>query len=182
MAEAPAGTRREVADQVARISHLTRDLLDYAKPWKLASQSIDLAAQVRAAAMRLPRVSLGPGLERPLWLLADARRIDQALVNLLENARTAVAADGNAAGHVHVDAEQQDNQLLLHVCDDGPGVPSEIRDRVFEPFASRSPGGTGLGLAIVARIMTAHGGSVVLGHRPPWRTCFTLRFPITPSP
>ena len=72
--------------------------------------------------------------------------------------------------------------MLLHICDNGPGVPDEIRDRLFEPFASRSPGGTGLGLAIVARIMTAHGGSVALTERPPWRTCFTLRFPVTPTP
>lgn len=182
VAEAPAGTRREVADQVARISHLTRDLLDYAKPWKLSTQPIDLAVQVHGAAMRLSQVSLGPGLDRPLWVQADPRRVDQALINLLENARTAVASDGIAAGCVHIDAEQRDDALLLHVCDDGPGVPAEICDRVFEPFASRSPGGTGLGLAIVARIMNAHGGSVVLGHRPPWRTCFTLSFPIAPLP
>jgi signal transduction histidine kinase len=70
--------------------------------------------------------------------------------------------------------------LLLHVCDNGPGVPEEIRARLFEPFASRSPGGTGLGLAIVARIMAAHGGSVALTERAPWRTCFTLSFP-TPT-
>ena len=182
VADAPTGTRREVADQVARISHLTRDLLDYAKPWKLSKQSIDLAAQVRGAAIRLSQVSLGPGLDAPLWVQADSRRIDQALVNLIENARTATVASGAASGRVHIDAERHDDALLLHVCDDGPGVPAEIRERVFEPFASRSPGGTGLGLAIVARIMNAHGGSVALGARAPWRTCFTLRFPTDSSP
>jgi signal transduction histidine kinase len=71
--------------------------------------------------------------------------------------------------------------VRLHVCDDGPGVPEEIRARLFEPFASRSPGGTGLGLAIVARIMAAHGGSVELTERPPWRTCFSLSFPAAPA-
>ncbi|MEJ8854061.1 HAMP domain-containing sensor histidine kinase [Variovorax robiniae] len=180
VAGAPSETRREVADQVARISHLTRDLLDYAKPWKLAPTRIDLAAHVRTAAMRLPDVSLGAGLEQALMVEADPRRLDQALTNLFENARTATesgATDMPAQGHVHIDAEITDGAVLLHVCDDGPGVPPEIRDRLFEPFASRSPGGTGLGLAIVARIMNAHGGSVALTERPPWRTCFTLRFP-----
>ena len=80
---------------------------------------------------------------------------------------------------MHIDAETTDNAVLLHICDAGPGVPDEIRSRLFEPFASRSPGGTGLGLAIVARIMAAHGGSVALTERPPWSTCFTLRFPLT---
>ncbi|WP_311220835.1 MULTISPECIES: HAMP domain-containing sensor histidine kinase [unclassified Acidovorax] len=194
VATAPADTRREVADQVARIANLTHDLLDFAKPWKLVPRELDLAAHVRNAAMRLPEVSLGAGLAQPLLLQADPRRVDQALTNLLENARIAMASgavesDGvgnaeTAATHspVHIDAERVDNAVLLHICDAGPGVPAEIRSRLFEPFASRSPGGTGLGLAIVARIMAAHGGSVALTERPPWSTCFTLRFPLTTPP
>jgi signal transduction histidine kinase len=122
-------------------------------------------------------VSLGDGLAAPLVVQADARRVEQALVNLLENARTVTA---EIEGRIHVDAEARAGAVLLHVCDDGPGVPPEIRDRLFEPFASRSPGGTGLGLAIVARVMDAHGGSVALAERGPWRTCFTLRFPSSP--
>ena len=180
VAGAPAQTRREVADQVARIANLAKDLLDYAKPWKLAPAPLDLAAQVRRAALRLPDVSLGSGLDDALIVDADARRVEQALTNLFENARVALAGDDARAGHVHVDAEAVPGALLLHVCDNGPGVPEEIRARLFEPFASRSPGGTGLGLAIVARIMHAHGGSVALTERAPWRTCFTLRFPTAP--
>ncbi|QTN26942.1 sensor histidine kinase [Rhodoferax sp. AJA081-3] len=176
VATAPTDTRREVADQVGRIANLTRDLLDYAKPWKLSTIRMDLAAQVRAAALRLPDVSLGTGLDQPLLLDADPRRVDQVLTNLFENARIAIASTHSP---MHIDAETTDTEVLLHICDNGPGVPEEIRSRLFEPFASRSPGGTGLGLAIVARIMAAHGGSVALTERAPWRTCFTLRFPLT---
>ncbi|MED5617811.1 sensor histidine kinase [Ideonella sp. BN130291] len=196
VAAAPSATRREVADQVGRISHLTSDLLDYAKPWKLNPAPLDLAARVRALALRWPAVSLGPGLDAPLWIEADARRLDQALTNLLENANTAVAAgpapaEPDAQGgvvtaaprtrtRVHLDADRSVDAVRLHVCDDGPGVPPEIRERLFEPFASRSAGGTGLGLAIVARILAAHGGSVALSERAPWSTCFTLTFPARP--
>lgn len=190
VAMAPEDTRREVADQVGRISNLTHDLLDFAKPWKLAKSPMDLAAHVRNAAMRLPDVSFGARLDGPLMLQADPRRVDQALTNLFENARIAVANGSGAASgeepgavetthsHVHIDADVTHTEVLLHVCDAGPGVPEEIRSRLFEPFASRSPGGTGLGLAIVARIMAAHGGSVALTERAPWTTCFTLRFPL----
>ena len=179
VAGAPADTRREVADQVGRIANLAKDLLDYAKPWKLAPAPLDLAAQVRRVAMRVPDVSLGTGLAHELPIEADARRVEQALTNLFENARVASTAASDA-GRVHVEAESVPGALLLHVCDNGPGVPEEIRARLFEPFASRSPGGTGLGLAIVARIMNAHGGSVALTERAPWRTCFTLSFPTPP--
>jgi hypothetical protein len=177
VAGSPSETRREVADQVGRISHLTSDLLDYAKPWKIVPARIVLSARARALAARWPSVQIGPGLAAPLWVEADGRRVDQALTNLLENAN----ANTSTAVQVLLDADQDSGQVRLHVCDDGPGVPEEIRARFFEPFASRSPGGTGLGLAIVARILAAHGGSAALTERAPWSTCFTLTFP-GPSP
>jgi signal transduction histidine kinase len=81
-------------------------------------------------------------------------------------------------GRVRVEVSRDDaGSVCVHVCDNGPGVPAEIRDTLFQPFVSRRPGGTGLGLAIVAKIMLAHGGSVSLDSREPWTTCFTLRFP-----
>ena len=66
------------------------------------------------------------------------------------------------------------------MCDDGPGIPDDIRSRIFQPFVSRRAGGTGLGLAIVARIMEAHGGAVALGEKPGWTTCITLTLPAAP--
>lgn len=185
VAQAPSDTRKEVAEQVARIAHLTKDLLDYAKPWKLSPTSFDVAAQLRALGARLDVVSFGPGLEQPLMVHADAKRLEQAFINLLENTRTATAPtaphSADEAHHptaVHLDAERTATAVLLHVCDNGPGVPPDMRERLFEPFASRSPGGTGLGLAIVARIMAAHGGSAALTERAPWATCFTLTLPL----
>lgn len=175
VATAPDETRREVAGQVDRISRLVQDLLDYAKPWQVNPVPLDAALQVREALRRQPGVELGSGFDAPLTIHADPLRFEQALLNLLSNARTAAGTR-----HVRIDAERGGDAVLLHVCDDGPGVPADLRERLFEPFASRSPGGTGLGLAIVARIMAAHGGSVRLEERPPWNTCFTLRFPAAP--
>ncbi len=175
VATAPPDTRREVAEQVQRISRLASDLLDYAKPWQIQPVALDAALQVREAVRRTPGVELGAGLDEALIVQADPVRFDQALVNLLTNARAAPGAH-----RVRVEADRTATEVQLHVCDDGAGVPADLRERLFEPFASRSPGGTGLGLAIVARIMAAHGGSVRLQERPPWRTCFTLTFPAAP--
>jgi len=174
VAAAPSDTRREVADQVTRISHLAEDLLDYAKPWQLKPAPIDAALRVRDTVRRVPDVEIGEGLDQALPLVADPLRFDQALTNLLSNARIAAGPR-----RVRVDADCTTDAVQLHVCDDGPGVPADLRERLFQPFVSRSPGGTGLGLAIVARIMSAHGGSVRLTERPPWSTCFTLSFPVS---
>ncbi len=172
VALAPQETQQEVATQVARIANLTHDLLEYAKPWQLQCVAYDFAQQVRGVAQRFAGVSLGPELAQPCWVQADPHRLEQALTNLLTNAHSHAQQR-----RVHIELECLASSLRLHVCDDGPGVPPEIRARLFEPFASRSPQGTGLGLAIVARIMAAHGGTVELTAREPLTTCFSLGLP-----
>ena len=171
-AAAPPDTRREIAGQVGRIARLAQDLLDYAKPWQVEPAEFDLAAQVRATAERYPGLEVGPGLRAAVPVRADARRMEQAVVNLLDNASAAAAG-----ARMAVEAEAFAHEVMLHVCDAGPGVPVELRDRLFQPFVSRSPGGTGLGLAIVARVMQAHGGTARLTDRPGWNTCVTLTLP-----
>lgn len=167
VADADAATRAEVKTQLARMEALVRDLLEYAKPWAItptemdAAEAIAMAVRNRGAEMDVP-----PGLT----LRADPLRLAQALDNVLDN------AFGTGA-RVLVAAERCADGVLIHVCDDGPGIPEDIRASLFLPFVSRSPGGTGLGLAIVAKVMAAHGGGVTLAVRPGWTTCFTLRFP-----
>ncbi|WP_431262170.1 sensor histidine kinase [Roseateles chitinivorans] len=182
VAMAPTETRQEVGAQVARIAHLTSDLLDYAKPWKLQRERFELRSLVESLIRRQAGARLSPAWPAEWWVQTiDPRRLEQALINLIENARGASAAgceiDIDLDGGDGPAAASDGAMLRLHVCDDGAGVPPELRDRLFEPFASRSPGGTGLGLAIVARIAEAHGGRVALTVRPPWTTCFTLELP-----
>ena len=169
VATAAPDVRAEVGDQVRRIARLADDLLDYAKPWRVDAASLDLAGLLRRlAARRGGTVEVRVPDAMPVH--ADAGRVEQAVENLLDNACA-------AARRVMLDADRVDGTVRLHVCDDGPGIPDALRDRVFEPFVSRSPGGTGLGLAIVARIAAAHGGAVALTDRAGWSTCVTLTLP-----
>ena len=98
-----------------------------------------------------------------LAINADANRLDQVLANLVDNA----IKYGRAEGKVIVGGKKlADGALEIFVRDDGPGIPAEAIDRVFERFyrvdkaRSRDQGGTGLGLAIVKHIVHAHGGEV----------------------
>ncbi len=159
--------RSEVRTQIERMEALVRDLLDYAKPWRIEPAGVPLAAAVAEAAGGL---TVENGVAAGLEIRADPLRLRQALANLLANAAA-------AGGRVAVLAESTTGAVLVHICDDGAGIPPDIRATLFQPFVSRGPGGTGLGLAIVAKVMAAHGGSVALTSRPDWTTCFTLRFP-----
>jgi signal transduction histidine kinase len=162
--------RAEITEQVSRITRLTADLLDYAKPWAVAAQDFDVASMLREIASRYAGIEFGPGMEDVMIVHADRRRLEQAVTNMLDNA-------AQAGARVLLDIEQADAGTVITIADDGPGIPEDIRARIFEPFVSRSPGGTGLGLAIAARAMAAHGGSVALAARSGWTTCFTLSLP-----
>jgi len=166
VADAEPTTRGEVKTQLKRMEALVRDLLDYAKPWRVEPVELDLAAAI-AETDATVETDIPPGLS----LVADPIRLRQALANLLDNARA-------AGGRVLVAAERRPDAIIVQVCDDGAGIPEDIRAVLFQPFVSRSQGGTGLGLAIVAKVMAAHGGSVSLSERPGWSTCFSMRFPV----
>lgn len=172
-AAAPGEARAEIRAQISRITRLSADLLDYAKPWRVEPVRTDLGDIARNAAQGAPEVAFGPRLDAPLPVRVDPARMTQALVNLIANAR---AAPGT--GRVMIDVEDgPGGALRLLVLDDGPGVPEALRDELFRPFVSRTPGGTGLGLAIVAKVMEAHGGGASLEARLGWSTCFVLTLP-----
>lgn len=116
-------------------------------------------------------VTLSNEIPAELQARADSDRLEQVLFNLVENA----IKYGRAQGKVSIGGElNSDSQVKMWVQDDGPGIPPESRDRIFERFyrvdraRSRETGGTGLGLSIVKHIVQAHGGEVwvksELGH------------------
>jgi signal transduction histidine kinase len=70
----------------------------------------------------------------------------------------------------------------LTVADDGPGLPDDVRARLFQPFVSRRPGGVGLGLAVVHRTVEAHHGLIHVDSTPGAGTTFTVLLPITGTP
>jgi two-component system phosphate regulon sensor histidine kinase PhoR len=111
---------------------------------------------------------------------ADADRLQQVLFNLVENA----IKYGRTQGCVSVGGKQRpDGKVEMWVRDDGPGIPVEARDRVFERFyrvdraRSRETGGTGLGLSIVKHIVQAHGGEVWLSSELGAGTTFHFTLP-----
>lgn len=119
---------------------------------------------LRARALE-KKVTLDNAVPTDLTARADADRLQQVLTNLVENA----IKYGRAEGRVIIGGQPKpDGKIELWVQDDGPGIPLESRDRVFERFyrvdraRSREKGGTGLGLSIVKHIIQAHGGEVWL--------------------
>jgi signal transduction histidine kinase len=134
---------------------------------------IGLAAEEAA---RVDAAVDAPADGQPLSVVADERLVRRALRNLLENARR------YGGDEVSVVVRRQAGQVQIQVCDRGPGVPAELRERIFEPFYrlpghAEKSGGVGLGLSLVKQIAQRHGGSVRCEPRPGGGSCFILALP-----
>lgn len=117
-------------------------------------------------------------------VLADPKRLEQVLVNLLDNANKFTPVQGRMAVQWTQQTEGGNRFVVLKVSDSGPGIPPQHQQRLFERFyridkaRSREQGGTGLGLAIVKHIMQRHGGSVWVESPPGQGATFICRFPV----
>lgn len=116
---------------------------------------------------------------QPVLLDGYPGAMAQVLSNLTINALTHAFVSG-AGGMIKIRAEQTGDQVSLHFCDNGCGIPREIIGKIFDPFFTtrRGQGGTGLGLNIVYNIMCKQfGGSITVRSEPNQETCFLLSFP-----
>lgn len=169
-----------VGDEIKRLAHLVTDFLDFARPRPLAFTptsarlACERAAHMVATAAQAGKVDLELDLPASdVVFPADGARLEQVLLNLLQNAIEALSPHG---GHVILRARREPRHVWLEVEDDGPGIPAG-NPPVFDAFFSTKPEGTGLGLSIVHRIVTDHGGTIDLDSRP-GRTRFRVKLPL----
>ena len=181
--EEEATTKRATAigDAVARGNRLVNQLLSFVRGDGAEVQALDLALCI-GGADELLAGSLGEGIEFTWHVEDDARhacanadQFELALLNLAINARDAMDGTGRFTLNVTRDGEW----AAVKACDSGPGVPPELRERIFEAFYSTKGDGkgTGLGLAQVAGAARQAGGRVELSENEGGGACFTLYLP-----
>jgi signal transduction histidine kinase len=114
--------------------------------------------------------------EEPAEIEVDSMRLQRVLQNLLSNALEALKSRPD--GRIDVRAWVRDSILYLTVRDNGPGIPAEVRDRIFDPFVTHGKtGGTGLGLAIADNVVAAHHGKITVETQAGQGTEFLIRIP-----
>ncbi|GAD61721.1 sensor histidine kinase [Aquipseudomonas alcaligenes] len=193
----PLSDRRELLegtrDEAERLDRYIQNLLDMTRlghgGLKLARDWVAPADIVASAVQRLRPVLAPLQLELlvpqqlPL-LYVHAALIEQALVNVLENA----ARFSPAQGRLQLAVEADQDELRILVADQGPGIPEAEREKIFDMFYTAARGdrggqGTGLGLAICQGMVGAHGGRVTVGEGLDGRgACLTLHLPLHPQP
>lgn len=174
-----------IADYLAEIRHeadhlerVLEDFLAFARPGSARFQEISLTRLARRAAADPSLAGMEVRVTAPaeVCLRGDAQLLERALRNLLHNAAQAEREAGGQ-GPVELGIETGPEGVELAVEDRGPGLPPEMRERLFHPFATGRRGGVGLGLALAHRIVTLHGGRIRLEDRPGGGTRALLSFP-----
>jgi signal transduction histidine kinase len=168
-----------ILDEVGRLKRTVSEFSRFARLPKPVLQPCELNELV-AAQTALYRGScaideqLAPDLAP---VLADRDQLAQVVLNLLENARDAIA--GRADGRIRVETRVVDGQVALAVTDNGPGISAEAREQLFTPYftTKHASGGTGLGLAIAHRIVSDHGGQIAIGDAGGEGARFEVRLP-----
>jgi signal transduction histidine kinase len=128
------------------------------------------------------RIVLYNNVPGSLAIDADREQLNRVLTNLVRNAIQALESRGDdpdiPEGAVTIRAQRQGSVTMVEVADNGPGIPEQVRSRLFEAFQSAArPGGTGLGLAIAAELVHAHGGEIHLRDTGPAGTVFAVSIP-----
>jgi two-component system sensor histidine kinase HydH len=171
--------------EVDRINRVVTDLLTFARPMTVEISPTDIpeliehsVRLVEADAMSRD-VNIQMNISDLSKLPLDANQITQALLNLLLNALQALPPKSNIEIGAELDAS--DSRLHLWVKDDGPGIPKNLIEKIFDPFYTTREKGTGLGLAIVHKIVENHNGEIRVNSPPKAMTrgcCFSILIPI----
>jgi len=178
-AEAPAEIET-IAREITRLDRVVKTFLDFTRPVELRMGPVEMAALLReilalvepSAARHNVKVAL-EAEPAEIYLQGDRDLLKQAILNVVVNGVEAMK-DG---GRLSVRARYSGAECLVEVSDEGPGIPPEIRDRIFHLYFSTKGKGSGIGLAVAFRVVQLHNGTIDFTSEPGRGATFRLRFP-----
>ncbi|PYQ56781.1 MAG: hypothetical protein DMF53_24440, partial [Acidobacteria bacterium] len=167
----------EIRGEADHLERVLQDFLSFARPGTARLRDLDLIPLLQRAAADPALAGVEVSVRgEDAALRGDPELLERAVRNLLHNAAQAEREAGRH-GPVEVSVAHGGDGVEVAVEDRGPGLPDEIRARLFHPFATGRRGGVGLGLALAHRIVVLHGGRIRLEDRPGGGTRAVLTFP-----
>jgi signal transduction histidine kinase len=175
----------EVATGARRISEIVKAVKEYTFMDQAPVQRVDVRTGLDNTLVIL-RAKLKHGITVVRDYQPDlpdieayGSELNQVWTNILDNAIDAMGGEGE----IRIRAFQHDTEVVVELCDNGPGMPPEVRERIFEPFYTTKPvgSGTGLGLHISHNVVARHGGRINVRSRP-GETCFEVFLPMEHPP
>jgi len=185
----------DIINEAKMANAIVHEALEFVRPIRLQVERTSVTDVLQNAVTVATRKMPDRAVDVRLHLEADLPQIDgdqhqlvQVFTNLLVNAFEALNGAGRVTvsareetqddDHGHIEPGRLQRAVVVDVIDDGPGVPRELRDRIYNAFFTTKPQGSGLGLAIVRKIVDAHDGRIDLSSGPGRGTRFTITLPI----
>lgn len=186
LASSPADVRDYLGllrEQVTLSTKIIDDLLGFARISPADRRPVQLADLVERQLARMPsndRVRIETGFPTTLPSVeVDPVHIGQVVLNLVTNAAQAM---GDGGGVVRITAETSGPDVALRVSDNGPGIPAELHERIFEPLFTTKSRGIGLGLSVSRALVHANGGNIAVLSEPGQGATFILTVPVAGVP
>jgi two-component system, NtrC family, sensor kinase len=160
----------ELIDQSAeQASKIFDDFLDFIKETKITKVSVNVDKIVTEAINQavtragIEQITITKNIPDTLVVPGDESKLRGTIINLVNNAIDVLHDRNVVNGIINISAHTEGNEVTLRITDNGPGIPPEIKDTLFEPFVtSHKTNGTGLGLSIVKQFIIGHGGKIAV--------------------
>jgi signal transduction histidine kinase len=171
-----------LSKEVLRLDRVVKTFLDFSRPMDVHLQEVDLCVLAREVTdlvtpqARLAKIDVDfSAPSEPALMRGDSDLLKQAILNLVSNAIDAM----RNSGRLQVRIEKGDDKLILEVADTGPGIPPELRAKVFQLYFTTKPEGSGIGLAMTYRAVQLHNGTISFKSEAGSGTTFRMEFPAT---
>ncbi|MEY8097671.1 sensor histidine kinase [Falsihalocynthiibacter sp. S25ZX9] len=177
------GRLAQVLDDTVTQAQRASDILDRLRKWSKPNRAAPTACALHDAVHSVDRLlalevkTVGATIllqlsKEPIFIVADPVEVEQVVFNLVRN-----ALDASDHPKITIRTQISQGRAILEVLDDGPGVPPDLRSRIFEPFVTGKRDGTGLGLALCQRLVEEMSGDLELAADTP-QTTFRLSIPL----
>jgi len=173
-----------LSKEVRRLDRVVKTFLDFSRPVDVKLEEIDLTALAREVAdLMTPQAKVGhidlhfDSSVDHAAMRGDPDMLKQVILNLVTNALDAMTENRTANGFLSIRVARQDETILLEVADNGPGIPRNLRAKVFQLYFTTKPKGSGIGLAMTYRAVQLHNGTIDFTSEDGRGTTFRLRFP-----
>lgn len=163
-----------ISTETNRLSALVTRFLDFARPLHADLSATDITAVLDRALNDVAQFWKGPSVQVEKEYQSNLPQVEmdeglceQAFVNIVQNAYDAMSPNNGGVLRVHASVARRNTRdrqnvdgVEVRICDTGPGIPSELKEQIFNPFVTTKKSGVGLGLSIVSKIVDGHHGSV----------------------
>lgn len=174
-----AAMMKEIVSRVDSLNTMMKDLLQFARPPQPRKTPIDIVALIEITAELLRRDRDAKDVQIEVEgasppVPADPEMLKMVIQNVLINSAHAM----QSRGRLRVSVAADDDWCRISIADNGPGIPADIRDKIFVPFFTTKSRGTGLGLPTSKRFVEAHGGRLTIQCPPSGGTTVIVELPV----